>query len=453
MTSSFLVSASNPTGKKRRIELPGTDLWIMDRIDNVFVYPANLNVDQLKEALDRALCLWPLIAGRFLLLDGDRYVIEMSDNSIPLSLVENTDLPKWPFDSKVVVDLRYHTLEPFVDEVPIHKLLRGSSEEPLIRLKLTRLVQSGECILGISWAHVLGDAMSCLRFLTTVSRIYQRLKPLEPFPIFERRLWDDSKANQSLLNVMKPLRDGGPAEQMFQAIMDEQMTHDQLNLHFTGEQLIKLRMLAGDNCVTIQDALTAYIIRTLNVHCFQDDDHHRILRTDTAVNFRGVADSIAPQGLIANAVLMMLSDDFDDPYSLENIAKTIRRSIIKSRDANFLETWLATADRLMRRMAREERMANICHSANEIVVNSNLRYDWANLVDFGHTDQCRFHTVWTGVLYLRVFHLNPVFDSTRWITQDRNGAEVAFLLETKAKEKFMNAWKNDVNNNFADVDK
>ncbi|CAF2406904.1 unnamed protein product [Rotaria sp. Silwood2] len=453
MTSSFLVLASTQTEKQRRIELSGTDLWIMDRIDNVFVYPANLNVNRFIEALGRTLCLWPFIAGRFLLLEGDRYVIEMSDNPIPVSVVENNDLLKWPFDSKVLVDLRYHTLEPFIDEVPIHKLLCGSSEEPLVRFKFTRLVKSDEFVMGISWAHVLGDAASCLRFLTTISRLYQQLQPLEPFPIFERRLWTDNTVNRSLLNIMKPLRDSEPAEQMFQTLIDEQMTHDQLNLHFSSKQLIKLRTLAGSGLVTIQDALTSYIIRTLNCHCFQNDDHRRILRTDTAVNFRGVTDSIAPQGLIANAVFMMLSDDFDDPYSLSNIAQTIRRSIIKSRDAKFLEPWLATANVLMRTMAREQRLANIRHSANEIVVNSNLKYNWASLVDFGYTDKCRFHTVWAGVLYLRVFHLNPVYDGTKWIPPDRNGAEVAFRLDSETKEKCTQALENYVQNNFDNIDK
>lgn len=453
MPTSFLVSASNPTGHKHRIEFPGTDLWIMDRIDNVFVYPSDLDIDRLKDALDRTLSLWPLVAGRFLLLEGDRYIIEMSDNPIPVTVVDNAQLPKWPFDSRVVIDLRYDTLEPFVDEVPIHKLLRGSSEEPLLRLKLTRFVQSGECVLGTSWAHVLGDATSCLRFLTTLSRLYQGFQPLEPSPIFERRLWLASKADPSLFSIMKPLRDGEPAEQLFQAIMDEQMTHDQLNLHFSGVQLAKLRALAGGSVVTIQDALSAYIIRTLNVYCFKNDDDRRILRTDTAINFRNVADSIAPKGLISNAVFMMLSDDFDDPYSLSNIAKTIRRSINKSRDPTFLETWLSTADGLMRKMAREERLVNIRHGTNEIVVNSNFRYDWAKSIDFGHTDRCRFHTVWTGVLYVRVFHLNPTFDGRQWITPDRDGAEVAFRLESDAKEKFMKAWNTDVQNNFVDVDK
>ncbi|CAF4108116.1 unnamed protein product, partial [Adineta steineri] len=67
MTSSFLVSPSTPTGNNRRIELAGMDLWLMARIDNVFVYPSEIKIDQLKEALSQTLSLWPLVAGRTIL--------------------------------------------------------------------------------------------------------------------------------------------------------------------------------------------------------------------------------------------------------------------------------------------------------------------------------------------------------------------------------------------------
>ncbi len=63
---SWLIPPSSPTGNNHRIELAGMDLWIIPRIDNVFVYPSDLDIDRLKEALGRTLSLWPLIAGRFL---------------------------------------------------------------------------------------------------------------------------------------------------------------------------------------------------------------------------------------------------------------------------------------------------------------------------------------------------------------------------------------------------
>jgi len=447
----WFISASSPTGNDRRIELAGIDLWLFARTDQAFVYPSELDLSRFKYALSRTLSTWPLIAGRFLVLDDEHYVIEMSDNEIPVTFVENTTLSTWPIDLNLVSELHNNRLETFIDGVDIIKLYRGSADEPLVRLKLTRLVQSGEWILGVSWAHILGDAMAFLNFLNTISCFYQNLEPIEPLPVFERRLWRENETDKSLLPIMKHLNDAKPLEEMFQVYSSWQNTHDQLSVRFSSNQLAKLRELAGGSKVTIQDSLSAYLILTLNNHCYQNDEQRRILRANTVMNFRGVSDSIAPVGLVSNAIFMMLSENFDDPLSLSSIATTIRHSIHRARDPKFLEPWLATADGLMRKIVRENLLANWEQFPNEVVINSNYRYDWASLVDFGHTDKCRLYTAWTGPCYFRVFRLNPVYDGTQWLPRDRNGAEVAFLIEKDMKQKFIDAYRKDIEDNFANI--
>ncbi|CAF4674480.1 unnamed protein product [Rotaria sp. Silwood1] len=279
------------------------------------------------------------------------------------------------------------------------------------------------------------------------------MEPTKPLPIFERRLWREDEADQAFLPLMKQLRDAKPAEEVINAVLDHQVHYDQLNLHFSGEQLAKLRTLAGGNSVTIQDALTAYIILTLNAYCYNDNDEHRILRTNTVINFRGISDSIAPQGQVSNAVFMMLSDNFDDPYSLSNIAKTIRRSIVESRNSKTLEPRLATFDGLMRNNVRDNKLPDLGCFPNEFAVNSSLRYDWAGLVDFGYTDRCRFYRASTDALFLRVLRLNPEKDGNIWLPRDQYGAEVSFRVLKDLKEKFVNAWKRDVNEHFENVKK
>lgn len=445
-----LVYSIEPTGSGRSIKLAGMDLWIMASIDNVFVYPCGFDFDRFEKALAQTLSLWPIVAGRLRLEDNDQYVIEMSDNGVPIWFVDNTELPNWPLNSNVVIDLGYNMLSPYIEVVKCENLLRGSETEPLLHLKLTRLVKSDEWIMGISWSHVLGDADACFRFLKVLSRFYQEMKPLELLPIFERRLWQQNEADMSLLPLMRHLRDARPTEETLKHFTADQTTHKQVNLYFSGEQLRKLRTLAGNSAITIQDALTAYIIVTLNNYCFLTDDK-KIQRSNTVVNFRGISDSIACQNVVANCTFTIQSDLFDDPHSLVSIARTIRQSIIRCRDQNFLKPCLATVDVLMTRMAKENRLADMRHPPNEIIVNSNLRYDWAGLVDFGHTNKCRFHTAWTGALYLRVFRLNPVFDGTKWISRDLDGAEVAFRIENNLKEPFIDAWQEDVRTNFVNV--
>jgi hypothetical protein len=349
-----------------------------------------------------------------------------------------------------VLDTTEKQLETFIDEVPTTKLLHGSPDEPLFRLKLTHLLQSGEWIMGTSWAHVLGDAFTCVKFLNTFSRFYQQLEPSEPLPIFERRLWHQENIDQSLLPRMRHLTDALSPEQTLEKIRAEQITHDQINIHFSGEQLVRLRALAGDSMLTIQDVMTAYIILTLNTQCFENNDQ-LIRHTNTIVNFRGVSDSIAPLGLMANCTLPILSDNFEDPFSLTSIAKEIRRSIIRSRDPSYLQSLLATADKLMHDRAHDGRQVNVDHFIHGTINNSNYRYDWADLVDFGHVNKCRFYTDGTAPLLLRVFRLNPIYDGTQWIARDREGAEVAFRIEKKSKQKFIDACQRDIKENYARV--
>ncbi|CAF4246063.1 unnamed protein product [Rotaria sp. Silwood2] len=451
MVTSF-VSPSSPSGNDRRLELAGVDLWINGQISHVFVYPSDLNIDRMKEALSDALSLWPLVAGRFLLLNNGHYVIEMSDNPIPFTFIENTDLSKWPHSSNVVLDMNQISLKPFLDEIDVTKLMGGSKDEPLFRLKLTHMVQNNEWIMGISWSHILSDAAACLHFLNSVSQLYQQMELPKPTPIFERRLWHKNPIDSSLLPMMKYLQDGQTREQTIQRVIVDQSTHDQINMCFSGEQLTRLRTIVDETNVTYQDALTAYIILTLNTHCFENDEQY-IERTNMIVNIRGVSDKISPHGHVANAVMSMRSDPFGDPKSLSSIAMTIRRSIIRARDPTFLESWFSTADNLMRKMVANNLVPNTRPPQGEIIVNSYLRYDWADLVDFGYSNKCRFYATRADVSYIRVFRLNPVHDGTKWMKRDLQGAEVVFRIDNTIKEKFLNAWKQDVDENFINVKK
>ena len=112
MVTSF-VSPSPPTGNSRRIELAGIDLWLDARIDNLFVYPSSLNLDRFKEALSHTFSRWPLVVGHLLLMDNNRYFIEMTDHAIPIFIDNNHDLSQWPFDSAVVVENGYSLMQSY----------------------------------------------------------------------------------------------------------------------------------------------------------------------------------------------------------------------------------------------------------------------------------------------------------------------------------------------------
>ncbi|CAF3653400.1 unnamed protein product [Rotaria sp. Silwood1] len=101
---------------------------------------------------------------------------------------------------------------------------------------------------------------------------------------------------------------------------------------------------------------------------------------------------------------------------------------------------------------KKEGNVNFVWDKDEIVFNSNFKYDWSNLVNFGMKNQCRFHTMGIFKYYFRIFHLNPVKVGDREWIKDNGGAEVSFRIpKGEMKEKFLAAWKKDIQENFLNV--
>jgi len=378
-----LIYPDCPNGNGRQIALAGIDM-VLGAVDNVFVYPS-LDIDRLQNALSRTISLWPIVAGRLHVIDNEHYFIELSDNPIPFNYTENEELERWPI---VPVVAERATLQPFVDSVPAEP----ARDESLVRFKVTRLVRSSEYVLGVSFYHMIGDGDTYIHFLSDLSCLYQNLEPILPKPIFERHLWikkDGSHTvDYSLMPLLKQLADARKRDIVIASILEEQATTDPLHMSFSSEQLTKLRSLAEGKSkdVTIQDALSAYLIVTLNKYVFSTHEH--ILRINNIINYRGISDSLAPRGQVDNSIMFMLSDDFADPLSLSSMAKTIRTSINKARNESFLARWLVTVDLLMRDIHKQGEAWNYASYANEVWMNSNLKYDWASQVDFGMADRC-----------------------------------------------------------------
>ncbi|CAF1571036.1 unnamed protein product, partial [Didymodactylos carnosus] len=384
-------------GNGRRITLRGTDL-VFASIDNVFIYPT-LDVDRLRNALSQTLSFWSILTGR-IVVDDDQYIIECSDNPIPFTYTENDQLEYWP-DLPVVVDDKTK-VQPFIDSVQYKP-----ETESLLRFKVTHLIRSDEYVFGTSFSHMVGDADSNIHFINDLSRVYQHLDPLPPRPVFERDLLNKENLDFSLPLIMDISEKAEKKEAIFDCFTKEKSETDSLNLSFSSDQLTKLHTVGkSNNEVTIHDTLCAYIILTMNKHLFLTTDEH-IQRARIVVNYRGICDSLAPYGHYCQA------------------------------------------DVLTSQLTKDGRL-NFVLGTNEVVFNSNFKYDWANQVNFGMTNQCRFHTVTSYNFYFRIFQLNPVKGKDGSWTREDGGAEVAFRIpKGEGKEKFLEGWKKDIEENFA----
>ena len=428
------IYASVPTGNGHRIKLIGSDL-IFGGIDNIFVYPT-LDVDRLRNALSRTLSSWPILTGHILVDDDGEYFIEFSDNSIPFTYTEDDQLKQWP-DLPVVVD-DVTKIQPFIDSV------RYKPEtEPLLRVKVTRLLRSDEYILGTSLMHMVGDAQSYIHFLNDFSQIYQNLEPILPRPIFERHLLHEEDPETSLSSALKLYRNTHRREVILDRISKEQNETDPMNISISSKQLSKLHKLVADTSeITIHDALCAYIIFLINKYLCTNENEY-IRRVYVYVNYRSVSDSLTPKGYVANAIVQPLSCDFPNPVSLSDIAKIIRQLVKMTRQEDLVKKWITSTNILMKQFIKDGHV-NFVWDKDEVVFNSNYKYDWANQVNFGMKNQCRFHTSGIFKYYFRIFHLNPLKKENKCWIKDNGGVEIAFRIpKGEIKEKFLKALQED----------
>ncbi|CAF4304810.1 unnamed protein product, partial [Rotaria sp. Silwood2] len=337
-------------------------------------------------------------------------------------------------------------IQPFIDSTQYKPEI-----EPLLRIKVTRLLHSDEYVLGTSFYHMVGDANSTFHFHNDLSQIYQNLKPILPRPVFERHVLNKEDSEFSLLPVLKLYQNTGKREDILARLGKEYAETDPINMSFSSEQLTKLRSLIEDtNEITAHDVLCAYIVYLMNKHLFTSEDEY-VRRAYMYINYRGVSDLLTPKGYVANAIMQPLSSDFPNPLSLSSIAKTIRQLIKTTRQEDFLQNWVTSANILMKKIIKDGHV-NFVWDKDEAIFNSNYKYDWADQVDFGMKNQCRFHTMGIFKYYFRIFQLNPVKgENGNWI-KDNEGAEVSFRIpKGEIKEKFLAAWKKDIQENFLNV--
>jgi hypothetical protein len=261
----------------------------------------------------------------------------------------------------------------------------------LLRFKVTRLICSGEYVLGVSFSHVVGDAASAALFLNDLSRLYQHFESLALRPVFERRLWSNEEADSVLFVRMKQYRDGAPIEALLEIYRKENENTDSVTMTFSSKQLVLLRTRVGGDQLVVSknDALIAYVIFRLNTHFFLEKQI--IQRAFVIVNYRGISTKLCSPDQVGNCFMIILSDDFSDLYSFSIIAQTLRHSIKKARNEPFALSQIATEHLALKQLNDKQFKPNWTCFDNEVIVNSQYECDWIDQVDLGMTNQCRMH--------------------------------------------------------------
>ena len=169
--------------------------------------------------------------------------------------------------------------------------------------------------------------------------------------------------------------------------------------------------------------------------------NEKINRVNLIMNNREISLSLFSQGQVDNSIGFMLSDQFVDLYSLSQISKTIRLSIKKNRNEEFIIRWLRIVEYLMSKIQLECKAWNYCFYSNEIHINSNIKCDWSDQVDFG-INSYKF----------RFFHQNPFKDQNGFWIRDQQSIEVTFRIDKgQKKDQFIQQINKDIKNNFQNI--
>ncbi|KAL4079456.1 hypothetical protein J3A83DRAFT_4209798 [Scleroderma citrinum] len=352
-----LVSPKLPTildHHQTTVDLPGIDLLLV-YVDNVHVLPGKIGLERFNNALSDTLQLYPHAAGQLRCQNG-RWFIELTNTPVPVdvSYIQEKDSSSVLQNDWVIQEdlssLLHH--QP-VDANPINGTV------PLVRFKLTFFMD--ETCIGISWHHALADGIGLFRFTHTLSQFYQD-------------------------KAITPDRDAYTFTYVDDTYVEANKSAENLQWRFSGEELRRLHTItnsSGQQALTIQDCLTAYLVTVLN-RCREEP----IRIINNVVSYRKVIAPFVDENVAGNASLFIFTQQL--PLDMVGIANAIRTSILRSRDAQELEYYLSTASDSMLTAA-----------------NLGKWIDWCS-AHFGFPDGSKFHTIGVYNIFVRPFISNPV---------------------------------------------
>ncbi|THV08051.1 hypothetical protein K435DRAFT_741662 [Dendrothele bispora CBS 962.96] len=415
------------------MHLPSHDLW-MTCIKNVHVIPGKLSPERFCNALSRCLRLYRPACGRLRRdLHSDSWKIHLDDLVIPLEVVENGDLH--PPSSWVIQD----EITPFLSST--------SNLDSLLCLKMT--ITKNQTLLGVSWHHSLGDATTLLRFMRSLSQIYQGLPLRDPVPDFSKYHFpaptEEEIAEQA--PAMPHLVCTYPTSEIGQRYRDRNQKMATIRFMLQRTQTENLMNWVQNGCtikLTTQDCITACIAVILNL-C--QTKEHKITKITNAATYRGISAPWASSALAGNPIYIVPTDELDLSHAtdIRYIAQQVRQSLINARQPDFVQRYMSVAGHFMSLAAKDNKQFFFGSDLRTMSVNSNLSLDWHS-IHFGYPGLARFHTAGVSMYYLRVFSANPV-DSAQNLEE---GVEVSFGVPEEMEDQVLKILE-DVKSGHFDV--
>ncbi|KAJ6491502.1 hypothetical protein DFH09DRAFT_370608 [Mycena vulgaris] len=410
------------------------------------------------EAFQDALTFYPHASGR-LRRKGDDWTLGAGKRGVPVIFAEVDD----PLD-------RYHypAVAPshIIDSIATD--LSGASDlawdEPLVRAKVTFCRTTNETYIGWSSNHMIGDADFVFQFIYAWSQYYQGKKEQFGPPTYEKYRTappdehnDNPETDAFVSRYLPHLKVLYPMDEWISKVGDAIAKSVQVDLLFTAHQIQQLRAIVNSwpdrsgPPVSAQDALSAYLITTLN-RCLAVP----ITRMSNILSYRGTenptrlkpGDWRAPGPLaVGNAIFQAFTRTLtvDEASSLGAVAQAIRKSIIDARKYDHLKRIVAVSNPIWLRQSQEQSEHKFWPDEGAFVVNSMAKTDFS-LFHFGYGTS-RTRTIFYGAFagYARFFRAPPVkLPDGTWNSNE--GAVWMFVrVPTDIRDMFLAAVATDLN--------
>ena len=170
-----------PTGT-RVLPLHPIALWTLGGVPTVLVFPDRIDRDKLISSIERVSALWPNIAGRYSRREKDgggwAYSVCSYPTRVELNYRSTLLLRRFPWRLRscrwtphfpISMWFNRHLSRIFQFFLPSTYSI-PDTDSHLVAFRLTHL--NTFSVLGVAWAHVLGDGATASRFLRDLSSIY-----------------------------------------------------------------------------------------------------------------------------------------------------------------------------------------------------------------------------------------------------------------------------------------
>ncbi|EJU01506.1 hypothetical protein DACRYDRAFT_22625 [Dacryopinax primogenitus] len=413
-----------------------------------WMLPGPLDRRSLTDAVSRTLTHYPLFAGR--LVGAEKWRIKLAAGSqvaCHISLA-HASLPITYCDSQLVpTEEMLRDFHPdVVDPVLTDNDNPPSRKEPLVKMKVTTFVNTGETTITWAFCHVLGDGLTFFRFTNMISQFYRGLPAVHPLPTYEAYFRPPPSLPRHL--VAPVARELAPhllqhydREEAGELYARSFLSTTRLDMQFSLEEINLLKLeasrKAGQN-VSKQDALAAYLITAINR--VRKIPINQIINL---VNVRGEAESpdgfqLPVQSAAGTQLLHVFSASIASEYTkdLGKVARYVGETVRQVRNADYVKRAAAATCAIMSQLFGANRQAFWGAGPNQVVLNNCYKLTSPD-THFGYPGRAIFVVNGSMERYIRIWAGNPTRNGDGTWNENVGSADVSFRLEHELAEPFM----------------